>query len=96
MSRITEEQLSVWLDDELDERESEMLVRRLMKDPELRDTAARYCLIGDAARNELVTDDPLEISRRLATALGKDLGPKLAAKLGFVRDASLDGWSTGG
>lgn len=69
MSRITEEQLSVWLDDELDESESEMLVRRLSAHPELRDTAARYLLIGDAARGELATDDPLEVSRRLGRAL---------------------------
>lgn len=88
MSRITEEQLSVWLDDELDERESEMLVRRLMKDPELRDTAARYCLIGDAARNELGTDDPLEISRRLAAALGQESAPAAAAPVG----AASPGW----
>ncbi|MGD8977720.1 MAG: sigma-E factor negative regulatory protein [Gammaproteobacteria bacterium] len=69
MSRMTEEQLSVWLDDELEEGESEMLVRRLSTHPELRRTAARYLLMGDAARGELATDDPLQVSKRLSVAL---------------------------
>jgi len=86
MSRMTEEQLSVWLDDELEERESDMLVRRLSTQPELRRTAARYLLIGDAARGELATDDPLEMSRRLSGALDRESTPTAAAS------AALSGW----
>ncbi len=87
MSRITEEQLSVWLDDELEERESEMLVRRMSSHPELRRTAARYLLIGDAARGELATDDPLEVTKRLSDALDRE-SPRVAA----APVPALSGW----
>lgn len=46
-------QVSAFLDDELLEEESELLVRRLCNDEELRQTALRYTLIGDAMRGSL-------------------------------------------
>ncbi|MGB5544693.1 MAG: sigma-E factor negative regulatory protein, partial [Gammaproteobacteria bacterium] len=66
MSERTEELLSVWLDDELDENESELVVRRLARHQELRQTVARYCLIGDAVRGELVTPRALELGHRIS------------------------------
>ncbi len=87
MSKIVEEQLSVWLDDELEERESDMLVRRLMSNPELRQTATRYFLIGDALRGELTTEHALEVSVRVSRSLD---GESAAVTTRPV--AALSGW----
>lgn len=87
MSRIIEEQLSVWLDDELEERESDMLMRRLTSNAELRQTATRYFLIGDALRGELATERALEISMRVSRSLDGASIPKTAAPV-----AALSGW----
>ncbi len=46
-------QVSAFVDDELLEAESELLIRRLCSDAELRKVAARYTLIGDAIRGSL-------------------------------------------
>ncbi|MGB5209799.1 MAG: sigma-E factor negative regulatory protein [Gammaproteobacteria bacterium] len=72
MSERTEELLSVWLDDELDENESELVVRRLARHQELRQTVARYCLIGDAVRGELVTPRALELGHRISAVLEQE------------------------
>jgi len=77
----------VWLDDELEERESDMLVRRLTSNAELRQTATRYFLIGDALRGELVTERALEVSVRVSRSLHGASTPKTAAPV-----ATLSGW----
>lgn len=87
MSKIIEEQLSVWLDDELEQRQSDMLVRRLTSNPALRQTAARYCLIGDALRGELAAERALEVSERVSRSLDGDPGAAAAAPA-----AALAGW----
>jgi anti-sigma factor RsiW len=45
-----DEQLSAWLDDELPDRELELLAGRLAQGPELRARVARYALIGSCLR----------------------------------------------
>ncbi|MGB5623322.1 MAG: sigma-E factor negative regulatory protein, partial [Gammaproteobacteria bacterium] len=87
MGKIIEEQLSVWLDDELEERESDMLVRRLTSNPELRQTATRYFLIGDALRGELTTERALEVSVRVSRSLDGESAPVTAAPA-----TTLSGW----
>jgi len=49
--KITE-QISALLDDEIEEHEQELLLKRLMQNPELQDTFSRYQLIGDSLRGE--------------------------------------------
>ncbi len=44
-------QLSAFLDDELPNAETDLLVRRLIKDRELKQTMARYLMAGEALRN---------------------------------------------
>ncbi len=46
-------QISAFIDDEIMDEEGELLIRRLCNDEELRRTAARYTLIGDAVRGSL-------------------------------------------
>jgi len=74
MTRITREQLSAFVDGELDDLEAELLVRRLSTDSDLRGAAVRYAMIGDAVRGELLSGDPRELPRRVAHATGGEEG----------------------
>lgn len=62
-------QLSAFIDDALSTEESDLLVRRLCRDDELRETVARYTLIGDVVRGgtrlRAPQDFPERIMRRL-------------------------------
>lgn len=66
MKDASREQLSAFLDDELDGGETEFLVRRLSADADLRGAAVRYAVIGDAIRDELVTGDPRAMVREVS------------------------------
>ncbi len=50
MSEQIREQISAFLDGELPNTESELLLKRLARDPELRESFGRYALIGEAVR----------------------------------------------
>jgi len=88
MSEKAEELLSVWLDDELNENESELVVRRLTRSAEMRHTVARYCLIGDAVRGELVTPRAMELSHRVSASLDQEPAAEQAA----AKPGSAAGW----
>ena len=62
----TDEQLSAFLDDELETVESELFVRRLGRDEALRATAMRYSVIRDAIRDDLAAGDPRDLVARVA------------------------------
>lgn len=64
-------QVSAYLDDELLEAESELLVRRLCTDNELRRTAARYALIGGVLRGSLEATGH-DLSARILEAIDAD------------------------
>ncbi len=55
MSDELRSQVSAFLDQELPETESELFVRRLCVDDDLRGTLGRYALFGDAIRQDTVT-----------------------------------------
>ena len=50
MSEQIREQVSAFLDGELPNSEAELLLKRLTRDPELRESFGRYALIGEAVR----------------------------------------------
>ena len=50
MSEQIREQVSAFLDGELPNSETELLLKRLTRDPELRESFGRYALIGEAVR----------------------------------------------
>ena len=50
MSEQIREQVSAFLDGELPSAESELLLKRLTRDPELRESFGRYALIGESLR----------------------------------------------
>lgn len=70
MSNIVKQQLSAFLDDELETIELELVARRLASDPNLRATALSYSLIGDVLRGELSCSDPVAFGRQVAARTG--------------------------
>ena len=50
MSEQIREQVSAFLDGELPSSETELLLKRLMRDAELRESFGRYALIGESMR----------------------------------------------
>lgn len=76
MTANAHEQLSALLDGELPEAEVAMAVRRVTRDQEMRATALRYSLIGDALRNELPPGRPVDLVARVSAALAT--GPATA------------------
>jgi sigma-E factor negative regulatory protein RseA len=80
----TGEQLSAFLDDELNEAEAELFLRRLGADDSLRGAALRYVVIGDALRGD-VAGDPRAIRRRLAGLLDGEASAAEAARDGAGR-----------
>ena len=69
MSEQFQEHVSAFMDDELSAEECAFLVRRLERDPEFRDRALRYSVIGAAVRGELLNPDPDLLRRRVREAL---------------------------
>ena len=63
------DQISAFIDNELPDDESALLVRRFERDTEARARAMRYTLIGAALRGELLEPHPSVLRRRLAAAL---------------------------
>jgi hypothetical protein len=69
MSASSEEQLSALLDNGLPEAEAGLVVRRLCRNPDLRELALRYCLVGDVLRDELPPAGPVDLVSRVHAAL---------------------------
>ena len=80
MRTSPEEQLSALLDDEIVGNESQLVVRRLVKDEALKATALRYCLIGDAMRGELPAAVPADLVQRVRAGLGQAAAPGRPAR----------------
>jgi sigma-E factor negative regulatory protein RseA len=69
------DQISAFIDDELPDQESSFLLRRLERDPDARNQALRYTMIGSALRNELLGPDPAILRRRISAALTGNAPP---------------------
>ena len=69
------DQLSAMLDDELDERECELLLTRMGRDPGLRDVWERYSLIGDCVRGNLPEYIASDMAGRVAAAVARNEAP---------------------
>lgn len=79
-SPLVDEQLSVWLDDELPPEELELLASRLVLSPELRARAARFSLIGSALRGgqpgtPAAALSALQVSVRVKAVLDETVQP---------------------
>ena len=63
-------QISAFIDDELPDNESELLLRRLSQDAELRRVVARYLEIGRNIRHETELPNMATLRQRVAEELG--------------------------
>jgi hypothetical protein len=70
MNDMIKMQISAFIDDELPENESELLLRRLSQDAELRRVVARYLEIGRNIRNESELPNMALLRQRVAEELG--------------------------
>jgi sigma-E factor negative regulatory protein RseA len=70
------EQLSAFHDGELPAAESELLLKRLQRDPQLRTTVGRYSLIGEALRSTEAGGPSKDFAARVAQALEQEEVPK--------------------
>lgn len=78
MTNTVKEQLSAFLDGELPEAETTLLLKRLERDDELKATLSRYSLIGAALRAEGRVPDATHIASRVRAALAVE--PTLGSK----------------
>ena len=76
MTDTVKEQLSALLDGELPDGETELLLKRLDRDPELRRTLSRYSLIGAALRTDGQIPAARAVAARVSAALASE--PPLA------------------
>lgn len=111
MSETVKEQLSAFLDGELPEAETELLLRRLERDPDLKGTLSRYSLIGAALRAEnhlasghhvaarvraaLVTEPSLPVATRARPLLRPLSGLAVAASVAALAVLGLQQWWSG-
>jgi negative regulator of sigma E activity len=78
MTEQISDQISAFIDDELSAEESALLVRRFERDPNAREQALRYTIIGAALRGELLDPHPSLLQRRIAAALSGAAPPAVA------------------
>ncbi|MEM9056499.1 MAG: sigma-E factor negative regulatory protein [Pseudomonadota bacterium] len=67
MTQTPNDQVSAFFDNEIDEAEGELVLRRLTKDRELRDCLSRYAIIGEAVRRNQPL--PCDVAERVQAAL---------------------------
>jgi len=76
MNETLKQQISAYVDGELPSNESELLVRRLSQDAELRALAAEYMAIGRAVRGERGIPGLDGLRARIAGELGEATPPE--------------------
>ena len=69
------EQLSAFHDGELPDAESELLLKRLQRDPQLRAAVGRYSLIGEALRSTRAGGPTRDFAARVSRAIEQEAVP---------------------
>lgn len=72
MTDRIKEQLSTFLDGELPEQETALLLKRLERDDELRGALSRYSLIGAVLRNDGDVPAARHVAARVSAAIAKE------------------------
>lgn len=93
MNETIRMQISAYVDGELPESESELLLRRLSQDPALRAEVAEFTEIGRGMRGEYSVPGIHGLRQRIAAALDADPGAEVetdlpAARKGFIKPLS--------
>jgi sigma-E factor negative regulatory protein RseA len=89
MSEQIREQVSAFLDGELPNSETELLLKRLTRDPELRESFGRYAIIGESLRGGTHTRLSQGFPARINRAID---GEPLVVDLATVRGRSTVWW----
>ncbi len=72
MSERIREQISAFLDGELPRQETDLLLKRLTRDAELRHTFGRYGLIGEACRGDVGTRVRADFAAKIGRAIAAE------------------------
>lgn len=75
MTERIKEQLSAFLDGELPEPESALLLKRLERDDELRGALSRYSLIGAVLRSDGDVPAARQVAARVSAAIAREPSP---------------------
>jgi len=85
MTRIIDEQLSALLDGELPAEQEAMLMRRLKREPEIRDKLARFGLIGELVRDASAQNEESRMSTLVdGNVLSQRVSAAIAAETGTM------------
>jgi sigma-E factor negative regulatory protein RseA len=85
MSEQIREQISAFLDGELPNSETELLLKRLTRDAELRESFGRYALIGEACRGAKNTHFARDLCARINQSIDGEAATPLAEARGTSR-----------
>jgi negative regulator of sigma E activity len=83
MTDAVNEQLSTCLDGELSAAELDLLLKRLERDPELRDALGRYTVIGEALRNTRPVVASRSFADKVMAAVEQEPAQKAATRRGM-------------
>jgi hypothetical protein len=78
MTERIKEQLSAFLDGELPEPESALLLKRLERDDDLRGALSRYSLIGAVLRNDGDVPAARQVAARVSAAIAREPSGRMA------------------
>jgi sigma-E factor negative regulatory protein RseA len=90
MTDRIKEQLSTFLDGELPDQESALLLKRLERDDELRSALSRYSLIGAVLRSDGNVSAARQVAARVSAAIAREpaRGASIAGRAALVRSAA--------
>lgn len=89
MTERIKEQLSAFLDGELPEPESALLLKRLERDDELRGALSRYSLIGAVLRGDGDVSAAREVAARVSVAIAREPAGRLRGSMNIGSAAVL-------
>src|ERR1700677_3510732 len=92
MSEQIREQVSAFLDGELPSSETELLLKRLTRDAELRESFGRYALIGEALRGASRGADRSPLSRGFAAGVNAAIDGEAAPAAPLPMHARAPRW----
>jgi len=83
MTDAIREQLSAFLDGELSAAEAELFLKRVERDPALRQSLDRYLLMSEALRSQSAGGPSRDFAARVSQAIEQESAPQQAARRGL-------------
>ena len=92
MTERIKEQLSAFLDGELPEPESALLLKRLERDDDLRGALSRYSLIGAVLRSDGDVPAARQVAARVSAAIAREPAGRMAVAIFRPTALAASGW----